>query len=676
MSAADTGRILRFAGRPGDVVVEAEDAAGRWRPIWLILDSAWTPSPADRAADRLALRELAAAVLGREDLFPVTTRLLNDWAEAAGVADAMAVDGTSFWYRRRLWAWRWLHERLIWIAVLDQIARQNRLAAIELPVRGESALREVVRLLAARDGLAIRGDEPGETPVAALEEGLPGRADSGGTVAAEPGGHDPPRKSPLVGILSAAVRSLGLRPVDRRRKRIARRRAAMARRLAALSTGRRGRLLVITDPATHQPIAEAGGIQMRDPFLGPVVERLTGTVLDPILVELGSRAEDDETWARLSGSDGRRILSGDVLRAFAEPHDEADAIGAARNVRDSLAGIDASLSTAGMDLGPDLTAALVRYAEHVLPARLREVARMTRLLRALRPACLLTIDEYGRTEWLSAARRLAIPVAAVQHGIIHPWHPGYQHQTRPDVRPVPDRTYTFGAFERRLLIERGAYRADEVVVVGSPRLDLVAERPPASELEELRAAFGVRPDDRMLVVSTTFAAVYRRFYTPVVLAALLGEPLPGVRVVVKLHPGEDDGVLYEQLLAGLATAGHRQDVAIVKRVDLYRLLAAADAHLGIYSTVLTEAVVTGTRNLVAATQATSDLLGYVASGVALPVASGADIAAALAGSDAAPDPELRRKFLDDHFQPGPAADRIAADLIAWLAPREQAPDHV
>ena len=71
-------------------------------------------------------------------------------------------------------------------------------------------------------------------------------------------------------------------------------------------------------------------------------------------------------------------------------------------------------------------------------------------------------------------------------------------------------------------------------------------------------------------------------------------------------------------------------MTLVQSIDLYQLLAAADAHIGIYSTVLTEAVMTATPNLMFAALATADLLGYVAAGVAVPVRSGADVLAALA----------------------------------------------
>ena len=683
-AVADAAAELAVANAASDSAVAAEGAvadaaAESGADLWLVLDPAWTPSAADRAAGRLALRELAAEVLAAEDLFPTTTRLLDDWAEASGIVDAMTVDGTSFWYRRRLWAWRWLHERLIWIAILDRLAANRALAAIELPGADETALTEVATLVGRRDGVELVGG-PGRTGRAGATkdetddgtDDLSNRPAAGidrstGVAAARRPAAAPTIVDRALDAARDVAQRIGLRAVDRRRRQIAGRRAMMDSRLDALIGDPLRRLLVITDPSIHQDVTNAIGQQRIDPFLGPVVERLAGTGLEPIVLELGSRIEDEATWARLGGEDHGRILNGDALvRRFAEPDDEAASVTTAVAVRTAIGRCVAPLEIGRADLAPALLAGLAGFAAQALPARLREVSRARRLLAAVRPAALLTIDEYGRTEWLSAARQLDVPVAAVQHGIIHAWHPGYQHRSRPASRPVPDRTYCFGDFERRLLIEAGGYGADEVVVAGSPRLDLVGENLPESELERLRTGLGVPSGERMLVVSTTFAAVYRRFYAPVALAALVGRPLPGVHIVIKLHPGEADGELYERLLAGVA-GGPRTDVSIVKRVDLYRLLSAATAHLGLYSTVLTDAVATGTPNLIAATQAASDLLGYVAAGVAIPVADEAGVRDALAPDRPGLDPDARQAFLDDHFRPGSAADRIAADLLAWLA---------
>jgi hypothetical protein len=106
-------------------------------------------------------------------------------------------------------------------------------------------------------------------------------------------------------------------------------------------------------------------------------------------------------------------------------------------------------------------------------------------------------------------------------------------------------------------------------------------------------------------------------------------------------------------------------VTVVQDIDLYRLLRSADAHLGIHSTVLTEAVVAGTRNLLADTLASSDLLGYVEAGVAIPVRDGAGLLAALDAPDATSS-DARKSFLARHFREGSVSERLRNQLLMWL----------
>ena len=102
-------------------------------------------------------------------------------------------------------------------------------------------------------------------------------------------------------------------------------------------------------------------------------------------------------------------------------------------------------------------------------------------------------------------------------------------------------------------------------------------------------------------------------------------------------------------------ATRRRPISVVRDIDLYRLLRAADAHLGLHSTVLTDAVMAGTDNLIARVEASGDLLGYVAAGVARPVTRVADLRAALDHPQPA-HPAARRTFIEDHFRPGEASD--------------------
>jgi len=175
----------------------------------------------------------------------------------------------------------------------------------------------------------------------------------------------------------------------------------------------------------------------------------------------------------------------------------------------------------------------------------------------------------------------------------------------------------------------------------------------------VRRELGLADGDRLLVVSTVNVEFARRSHLVHMLERTLGGPLPGVHVVFKQHPGERDEGPYRALLEGMAAAGGYDPppISVVRDVDLYRILRAADAHLGLHSTVLTDAVAAGTPNLIAIVDGHADLLGYVAAGVARPVASVGDVLAALDHPVAA-DPVARQAFLDDHFRPGVASQRI------------------
>jgi len=169
----------------------------------------------------------------------------------------------------------------------------------------------------------------------------------------------------------------------------------------------------------------------------------------------------------------------------------------------------------------------------------------------------------------------------------------------------------------------------------------------------------------VLVISTANHPLMWRFHQADMLRRVLNGPMPDVHLVFKLHPGETDEGPYRGLVEDAARgSGYSPPpVTIVRDIDLYRLLAGADAHLGIFSTVLTDAVVVGVPNLIVAGQAAGDLLGYVEAGVARPVRDSDELRAAL-DHPIPPDPARRRAFLDRHFRQGDAGTRIVDDVLA------------
>ena len=639
-SGPGTRPVLRFQRAP-----DPEPEAG---VTVVVIDTTWTPAPrptGDAPDTRVvSLRPVVARILAERDLVAESLDRLDSWADAAGVVAAMSIEGTSFWFQGRVGYWSWLHEHLLWLAIVDDLVGSVGPSAIECEADCDALLLTTAEAIAARDGLPFL------------------------TRAVDVVADDPPEPAPPPPAV-AKVEVGAIRRLARRFRRLVRpnrrvsRKEVIADRFESLSH-EPGRLLVVLTHA-RQAVQTRDGTRQMNAYLGPVVDRLRSTALDPIEIHTPARLADDADWAYLSARGSERTLPGDVIKNVAPIDDPEPYRVRAAAVADAIVAAPAKLEAAGVDLGPLLAAHVADRVRTTFGGQARTVPRLRALIDRLQPAAVLLADEYHRQDWLTAARLEGVPTIAIQHGIIHPWHPGYVMRERPAELRLPDRTYVFGAWERRLLTETSIYREDEVRVGGSPRLDLVD--PDDTDRASVRSSLGVAPEDRLVVISGTWGGLSRRFHYPVALAGLMDRPLPRVHVVVKLHPGEPDAGPYQAVIEGVAKAGGFAPpaISIVQTVDLHRLLRAADAHVGVYSTVLTEAVVAGAPNLLASMFASSDMLGYVAAGVAVPIRDGGDLLAALDRRAGIPTPAAREAFVDAHFRPGIASERIADEILVW-----------
>jgi hypothetical protein len=693
---------IRFTHDPAD---------GGADSITYVLDTTWTAASADGApaAFVVGLRGVAARVLSSHDLIVETSTRLDRWAAASGVIDLLTIRDTSFWFYVRLRHWLWLEERILWAGIVDDIVREHRPARISCAAGTDAALIDVLRLVVARDRIALDVEAPPE-PDPAPEPGAtpPPAADSGGVRPAATG-----LRHSALARLARRVREQFRGPPPPpawivRRQRLAERVLQIQALVDAIAADPEPRLLVVHEHA-RQRVDTPGGPRSMNPYLDPIVDRLRGTRLDPIVLDIRAWAGRDEGWERIGAGHNPRLLSADALsaRPLSEPEASAPddaAPGAAAGTTPGATGrrldddafpdddaapdgqaadgepvvdpvlaawrdaVDCPIEAFGVDLGPLLAAEVAAVGSQWLPSMTGSIDRIGRFIERIRPAGIVLADEYHRQDWMAAAHAAGVPVAAVQHGMIYPHHNGYIHATRPASLRLPQRTFVFGRWERDLLLRASVYRDDEVVVGGSPRLDLVAPDPGARSA--VRRELGIGDDERIVLISGTWGGLYRRFHYPIAVAALADRPLPGVHFVVKLHPGEPDEGPYRRIIETAAAAGGfaPPPITIVQSIDLYRLLAASDAHLGIHSTVLTEAVVTRTPNLLADGLAGADLLGYVAAGVALSVRDGGELLAALDAARAGVLSEAAAAaFTAAHFEPGPASERIAADLQPWLA---------
>ena len=568
---------------------------------------------------------------------------------AVGIADRMTADGVSWWFRQRPFIWYSLHEHRLWLAILDTLGART---ATTIDIRAdEPVLAAVAGALVATTGADLRLPPPEPEP-----EPEPRSAASRSTTAS--------RRS----IVQRVLTRLRPRPTPAPREPTARdrhaeRSAILDRRVELLGRDAGRSVLVVSHPRVFQVIAGDADSRIVDPQLAPVTQRLQerGVPLVHVALDLDPRRDDD--WPTIAADD-RLLPDAYVRRRWAsDAPTEPTATAVLERLREAR-GI--ALDVDGVDLAPALLGRLEAVAGPWLAGQLRLSSAARGMFEALRPAAMFLNHEGIRTPWLAAARATGVLIHAVQHGIIYPTHPVYRHGRDPGL-VYPERTYVYGPYEQAVLLECGAYRADEVEVSGSPRLDVVdpdAARH-AAQRDEVRRSLGVADGDRMLVLSTANHVLAWRFHIADAMARILDGPLPGVHLVIKLHPGERDEGPYRALIEGLAMAGGYPPppITIVHDIDLFRLLGAADAHLGFHSTVLTDAVAAGATNLMAAGQATADLLGYVDAGVAQPVHDVAELRAAL-DDPRPPAPDARAVFLERHFRAGDASERIAAGIVA------------
>lgn len=634
-----SGRTLRFVERRSDVRSPEPSTD------FVVLDATWTPVPGGRS-DVRSIRPTLQSVLERAELFEGSLERLDAWSAAADLPAKLTIDGVSWWPRIRLMV-RWdFHALMLWRHVVSVLAQPGLYGQIVIPAQRKLLVE------------AARAVGPSTAASIVLSHERPSLA---GPI--KRWARDHVRDSILRRVRTAIA---WISHGPRRTRDLARRVDLLDARVDGLRA-RPPSVLAIAVGRSSQLIRSDGQERFADPNMASVLDRLAQEGCPVATVALASKHEDDEDWARMVGND--RLLPYTFVRRRYQRSDD-DGIDAGDVAARVASTGSIPLMVAGADLGPGLLALIKGHTGGWLDGQCRWIVWAERLLRDLRPEVVF-IDRVGsRTLWMAAARRLGIPVIAMQHGVIYPSNPDYCYPSHPGLLS-PHVMCVFGTYEREMLLDHSAFAPETIRVTGSPRADPDQARTPSSvdERAEVRGQLGVAEGDRLLVVSVANNPVGGDIHSVMMVARLLDGPLPGVHLVIKLHPVDRTVGTYEALLAGLAEAGGYRPtpLTVVRDVDLYRLLRSADAHLGQYSTVLTDAVAAGTPNMIAVGQAYSDIIGYVDARVAVPVRSVDDVRTFMR-DPRSPEPEDRERFLDLHFQRGDSTGRIAAVIKAAMRP--------
>ena len=233
-----------------------------------------------------------------------------------------------------------------------------------------------------------------------------------------------------------------------------------------------------------------------------------------------------------------------------------------------------------------------------------------------------------------------------------------------------DRIAVFGDYYRRNLLGQHIPQ-ERIVVTGNPRLDAVHHINQGEAKERVSHSLSLSPDKKLVLLLTQANvedAIWSAGQQKHFISEVLNSVRPDYAAVLKLHPRESLAA-HRELLDELSLG----DVALVQNeIPLYDLLAACDVATGAWSTTLLEAMAFDKPVIVANLFQAPDYVGYVASGAAIGVERGEDLASAIHSAlyneeVRARLAENRKKFLYDYayVQDGQASKRVA-DLITGM----------
>ncbi len=189
-----------------------------------------------------------------------------------------------------------------------------------------------------------------------------------------------------------------------------------------------------------------------------------------------------------------------------------------------------------------------------------------KILEEVNPELVVLVVSYFREDFIEACQELGIPVAELQHGLIHQYHMGYSFPGKNSKHNFPDYLLVFGEYWE----ETADFPIDKsrIYSVGYPYLEEGKEQ--YSEL-----------DNKNQILFISQGTVGEELSKVAVALSELEEI--NQHLVYKLHPGEFDR--WKEEYPWLVDS----DIKVIKNeTPLYKLFAESKAQVGVNSTALFE----------------------------------------------------------------------------------------
>lgn len=258
--------------------------------------------------------------------------------------------------------------------------------------------------------------------------------------------------------------------------------------------------------------------------------------------------------------------------------------------------------------GFDLDYADGRARKFEIEFALRRVYRA--YLEQVDPELVVVVVSYGKEPFILECKEMGIPVAELQHGVIHPQHLGYTYPGDRTKEAFPDYLLVWGEFWRECT--EFPIPDERVIPVGYPYLD-----------RQTAQYADVESEDKLLFISQgTIGEQLSNLALEVA-----DHPEIDYEVVYKLHPGEYGR--WREEYPWLVDADFR--VVDSSEPPLYQLFAESSAQVGVGSTAVYEGLAFDLETFVYDCPGAHVLQPLVEEGTAELVGSAADIAATLGG---------------------------------------------
>lgn len=198
------------------------------------------------------------------------------------------------------------------------------------------------------------------------------------------------------------------------------------------------------------------------------------------------------------------------------------------------------------------------------------------LLNKIKPKVVILTVSYGRgiSPIIEVCKNMGIPVVELQHGTISRYHTGYSFPNVKKLKRFPDYFLTFGDYWKH------------IVDLPIPGNQIISAGYPFFEMEVAKYKNEPVKDQIVFISQGTIGKEMSKFA-----AKLQSRNDFNMDIIYKLHPGEYDR--WEQEYPWLVDSGMR--VVSDDSEPVYRLLAQSKAIVGVYSTLVYEALGLGLR---------------------------------------------------------------------------------